>query len=219
MNITIDSLFDLSQLKTKAIFEGAKYPWEVLVKIKSFIIEYAKHLPDDFERIGECVWVGKGTTIEKTVLIKGPAIIGYNCEIRHSAYLRENVIIGDNVVVGNSTEIKNSILFNKVQVPHFNYVGDSILGHGAHLGAGVILSNLKSSRQSVAIKHETELVETGLIKIGAILGDLVEVGCNSVLNPGTIVGKGSIIYPLTSVRGYIPENSILKSNGEIVEKT
>lgn len=218
MNISVNQLLNIEELDTRAIFEGVKYPWEALAKIKNFIFEYAKNLPDDFERIEEFVWVGKGTTIEKSVLIKGPAIIGYNCEIRHSAYIRDNVIIGNNVVVGNSTEIKNSILFNKAQVPHYNYVGDSILGYKAHLGAGAITSNLKSDGTLVKVKCGTDIIETGLRKFGAILGDLSEVGCNSVLNPGTIIGKDSIVYPLSSVRGHIPENSILKNNGEIVER-
>lgn len=217
MGIYVDELFALRELDAQAIFEGVKYPWEVLTRINTFIFEYAKALPKDFERIEEFIWVGKGTTIEKSVLIKGPAIIGYNCEIRHSAYIRGNVIIGNDVVVGNSTEIKNSILFNKVQVPHFNYVSDSILGYKAHLGAGAITSNLKSNGTLVKVKYGTDTIETGLRKFGAILGDSSEVGCNTVLNPGTIIGKHSIIYPLSSVRGYIPEKSIMKNNGELVE--
>lgn len=218
MKVSVTELLNIEELDARAIFEGVKYPWEALTKIKDFIFEYAKNLPRDFERINEFVWIGKGTTIEKNVLIKGPAIIGYNCEIRHSAYIRDNVIIGNNVVIGNSSEIKNSILFNKVQVPHYNYVGDSILGYKAHLGAGTITSNLKSDGTLVKVKYGTDIVETGLRKFGAIVGDSAEVGCNSVLNPGTIIGKDSIVYPLSSVRGYIPEKSILKSNGEIVEK-
>lgn len=218
MKVSVTELLNIEELDARAIFDGVKYPWEALTKIKDFIFEYAKNLPRDFERINEFVWVGKGTTIEKNVLIKGPAIIGYNCEIRHSAYIRDNVIIGNNVVIGNSSEIKNSILFNKVQVPHYNYVGDSILGYKAHLGAGTITSNLKSDGTLVKVKYGTDIVETGLRKFGAIVGDSAEVGCNSVLNPGTIIGKDSIVYPLSSVRGYIPEKSILKSNGEIVER-
>lgn len=218
MKVSVTELLNIEELDARAIFEGVKYPWEALTKIKDFIFEYAKNLPRDFERINEFIWVGKGTTIEKNVLIKGPAIIGYNCEIRHSAYIRDNVIIGNNVVIGNSSEIKNSILFNKVQVPHYNYVGDSILGYKAHLGAGTITSNLKSDGTLVKVKYGTDIVETGLRKFGAIVGDSAEVGCNSVLNPGTIIGKDSIVYPLSSVRGYIPEKSILKSNGEIVER-
>lgn len=218
MNISVDELLNIKETDARAIFEGVKYPWEALAKIKDFILEYAKNLPDDFERIDEFVWVGKGTTIDKSVLIKGPAIIGYNCEIRQCAYIRENVIIGNDVVVGNSSEVKNSILFNKVQVPHYNYVGDSILGYKSHLGAGAITSNLKSNGTLVTVKYGTEKIETGLRKFGAILGDLAEVGCNSVLNPGTLIGKDSIVYPLSSVRGYVPNNSILKNNGEIVQK-
>lgn len=218
MNISVDELLNIKETDARAIFEGVKYPWEALAKIKVFILEYAKNLPDDFERIDEFVWVGKGTTIDKSVLIKGPAIIGYNCEIRQCAYIRENVIIGNDVVVGNSSEVKNSILFNKVQVPHYNYVGDSILGYKSHLGAGAITSNLKSNGTLVTVKYGTEKIETGLRKFGAILGDLAEVGCNSVLNPGTLIGKDSIVYPLSSVRGYVPNNSILKNNGEIVQK-
>lgn len=218
MSIFVDELFTLEELDAREIFEGVKYPWEVLPKIKDFILEYAKTLPEDFEQIDDMVWVGKGTTIEKSALIKGPAIIGYDCEIRHSAFIRGNVIIGNGAVVGNSSEIKNSILFNKAQVPHYNYVGDSILGYKAHLGAGAITSNLKSNGTAVKIKNCEEVIETGLRKIGAIAGDLCEVGCNSVLNPGTVIGKESIVYPLCSVRGCVPANSILKGNGEIVEK-
>jgi NDP-sugar pyrophosphorylase family protein len=218
MNLTVESLFDLNECYEKSIFDGVKYPWEIFSRIKSFLIEFSKNLSKDFERIDEFVWVGKGTTIEKTVLIKGPAIIGYNCEIRQSAFIRENVLIGNEVVVGNSTEIKNSLLFNRVQVPHFNYVGDSILGCKAHLGAGVICSNLKSNGQPVRVKDSTECIETGLRKFGALIGDYAEVGCNSVLNPGTVIGKNSIVYPLTPVRGYVPEKHILKNNGELVSR-
>jgi len=218
MNFSAHALLSLQELSASAIFEGCKYPWDALAKIKMFILEYSKQLPDDYERISEFVWVGKGTTIEKTAMIKGPAIIGYDCEIRHSAYIRENGIIGNNAIVGNSTEIKNSILFNNVQAPHFNYVGDSILGYKAHIGAGVILSNLKSTGGLVKVKYDTGSIETGLRKLGAILGDYAEVGCNSVLNPGTVIGKHSIVYPLNSVKGYVPEMSILKSNGEIAAK-
>lgn len=218
MNLTVESLFDLNECFEKSIFNGVKYPWEVLLKIKSFLLDFSKSLPKDFERIDEFVWVGKGTTIEKTVLIKGPAIIGYNCELRQCAYIRENVMIGNDAVIGNSTEIKNSLLFNKAQVPHFNYVGDSILGYKSHLGAGVILSNLKSDGDTVRIKVGTECIETGLRKFGALVGDHAEVGCNSILNPGTVIGKNSIVYPLTPVRGYVPENHILKNSGVLVAR-
>ena len=218
MNLTVESLFNLNECDERSIFDGVTYPWEVLPKIKAFLLEFAKTLPDDFERIDEFVWIGKGTTIERTALIKGPAIIGRNCEIRQCAYIRENVIIGDGAVIGNSTELKNSLLFNKAQVPHFNYVGDSILGYRAHLGAGVICSNLKSNGGTVRIKEGGECIETGLRKFGAMVGDSAEVGCNSVLNPGTVIGRNSIVYPLTPVRGVVPENHILKNNGELVAR-
>ncbi|MCL6590333.1 MAG: UDP-N-acetylglucosamine pyrophosphorylase [Firmicutes bacterium] len=217
-NLAGAALFDLSQTMAGKIFEGTGYAWEALPRIKDFIQVLAASLPADFETIGEAVWVGKGTEIDSTVMIKGPAIIGYNCLIRHAAYIRENVIIGNEVTVGNSTELKNAILFNGVQVPHFNYVGDSILGYKAHLGAGVILSNVKTTGGTVQVKTPEKIIETGLRKFGAMLGDQVEVGCNAVLNPGTVVGKGSIIYPLTSVRGVVPPYSIMKNDGKIKSK-
>ncbi|HOA55067.1 MAG: hypothetical protein WAP56_00360 [Acetivibrionales bacterium] len=219
MDVRINDLFDLNECFEKDIFNGLEYPWEILPEIKTFLLEFAKTLPADFEQISECVWVGKGTTIEKTVTIKGPAIIGYNCEIRHCAFIREYVIIGNECIIGNSTELKNSLLFNEVQVPHFNYVGDSILGYKAHLGAGVICSNLKSNSSKVKVTNGTEVIRTDLRKFGAVLGDNAEVGCNSVLNPGTVIGKNSIVYPLTSVRGFVPSNHILKNNGVMVIRT
>lgn len=218
MSLTVENLFDLEECLEKAIFEKVNYPWEALSKIKTFLIEFSKNLPKEFEQIDQYIWVGKGTTIEKSALIKGPAIIGCNCEIRQCAYIRENVIIGNGAVIGNSTELKNSLLFNKAQVPHFNYVGDSILGYKTHLGAGVICSNLKSNGGMVKVKSEDDCIETNLRKFGAIVGDNAEVGCNSVLNPGTVIGKNSIVYPLTSVRGFIPENHILKSSGELIAR-
>ncbi len=214
-----ENLLDLEQTNAKSIFDGLAYPWEALPKIKDYILELAKTLPEDFEKISEFVWVGKGTTIEKTVTIKGPAIIGYDCEIRQCAFIRENVIIGNGVVVGNSTELKNSIVFNNVQIPHFNYVGDSILGYKSHLGAGVILSNVKSDKSLIAVKDlDGSKINTGLKKFGAVVGDHVEVGCNSVLNPGTVVGRESNIYPLTSARGTVPSKSILKNDNSVVLK-
>jgi NDP-sugar pyrophosphorylase family protein len=218
MNLEIESLLNLEETSAGDIFKGLTYPWEALAIIKSFLLSLSKSLPTDFEQIEEFVWVGKGTVIDNNVTLNGPAIIGYNCQIRHSAYIREHVVIGNEVVVGNSTEVKNSILFNNVQVPHFNYVGDSILGHKAHLGAGVKLSNVKSTGDLVKVKTDTEIIDTGLLKLGAILGDHAEVGCNAVLNPGTIVGRESIIYPLVSARGIIPERYILKGNGELVKR-
>lgn len=182
-------------------------------------MEVAKNLPGDYERIAENVWVGKGTEIDDSVRIKGPAIIGYDCAIRHTAYIRENVIIGDGAVVGNSTELKNALLFDKVEVPHFNYVGDSVLGYKAHLGAGVILSNLKSAKDNIIILTENgDTLNTGLKKFGAMVGDFAEIGCNSVLNPGTIIGRESMVYPVTMVRGIVPERHILKNDGTLVPK-
>jgi len=218
MNLTISSLLTLNECDAREIFENLTYPWEVLPLIKSFITEYAKTLSSEYTQIDEFVWVGKGTTIEKSALIKGPAIIGKNSEIRHCAYIRGNVIIGDHVIVGNSSEVKNAILFNGVQIPHYNYVSDSVLGYKAHLGAGAITSNLKSNGTLVSVKFSEKTIETGLRKFGAILGDYAEVGCNAVLNPGTIIGQNTIVYPLSSVRGCVPSNMILKSNGERVHR-
>ena len=219
MDVRITDLFDLNECLERDIFSGLEYPWEALPRIRTFLLEFAKALPDDFEQISEFVWVGKGTTIEKTVTIKGPAIIGYDCELRQCAYIRENVIIGKECVIGSSPELKNALLFNKVQVPHFNYVGDSILGYKAHAGAGVICSNLKSYSTNVTVTDGIRTIETGLRKFGAMIGDNSEVGCNSVLNPGTVIGKNCIVYPLTSVRGYVPSNHILKNNGVMVIRT
>jgi NDP-sugar pyrophosphorylase family protein len=190
----------------------------VLPSIKGFLLELSARLGGDYEEVQEKVWIGKGTAIDRTVLIKGPAIIGHECELRQGAYIRENVIIGDGCVIGNSSEVKNAILFNKVQIPHFNYAGDSILGYKAHMGAGVILSNFKSTGDLIKVKTENGYIETGLRKFGAILGDNAEIGCNSVLNPGTVIGRESIIYPLSSVRGFIPERHILKNQGELTER-
>lgn len=211
---------DLNQTIAESLFENVQYVWEVLPKIKEFIWELAFNLSTDFERVGEDIWVGKGTTIERTAMIHGPVIIGRDCEIRHAAYIRGNVIVGNGVVIGNSAEVKNAILFNGVKAPHFNYVGDSVLGFESHLGAGVILSNLKSTKDNIKIKDSNgEHFETGLKKFGAVIGDKVEVGCNSVLNPGTIIERESIVYPLTFVRGIIPGQSILKNDGSIIQKT
>lgn len=214
-----DNLFDLSQTIASEIFQSVTYAWEILPRIKAVLPELSMKLPQDFERISETVWIGKGTTIETTATIHGPAIIGYDCEIRHAAYLRGNVIIGNEVVVGNSTELKNAILFNGAKVPHFNYIGDSVLGYQSHLGAGVILSNVKSAQDNVKLNlGNGRTLATGLKKFGALLGDRVEVGCNSVLNPGTIVGPETTIYPLTLVRGIVPAASILKHDGSLVRK-
>ena len=208
-------LFDLSHTLAAPLLERVHYPWEALPKIAEYIQELALQLPADFEEIAPQVWVGQGTYIEKTALIMGPAIIGRNCQIRHSAFIRDQVILGDQVVVGNSSEVKNAILFDEVQIPHFNYVGDSILGHRAHLGAGAILSNFKSTHDEINVYLEEKKMGTGLRKFGALIGDRVEIGSNAVLFPGTIVGRDAVIYPLCPVRGYLAEGSILKNDGRI----
>ena len=219
MNITIKDLYNLNETIAKDIFEGATYPWEVLPKIKEFIIELLKKLDkEEYEQISENVWVAKSAKVAPTAFIAAPAIIGKNAEVRHCAFIRGSAIVGENSVVGNSTELKNVILFNNVQVPHYNYVGDSILGYKSHMGAGSITSNVKSDKKLVVVKNGEEKIETGLKKFGAMVGDNVEVGCGSILNPGTIVGRNTNIYPLSSVRGTISENSIYKNKGEIVEK-
>jgi len=217
--ISIENLYDLEQTIAKDIFTGVTYPWEVLSKIKDFIIELGKNLPNDiYEEKGENIWIAKSAKVAPTACLNGPLIIDEEAEIRHCAFVRGSAIIGKGAVVGNSTELKNVILFNKVQVPHYNYVGDSVLGYKAHMGAGAVTSNVKSDKKLVVVKKEDQRIETGLKKFGAMLGDYVEVGCNSVLNPGTVVGRNSNIYPTSCVRGVIPECSILKNNGEIVKK-
>ena len=215
----IKNLYNLNETIAKDIFEGCIYPWEVLPKIKDFIITIGESLnKEEYEKIGENIWIAKSAKIAKTAYINGPAIIGKNAEVRHCAFIRGNAIVGENSVVGNSTELKNVILFNNVQVPHYKYVGDSILGYKSHMGAGSITSNVKSDKKLVVVKNKDEKIETGLKKFGAMLGDCVEVGCGSVLNPGTVIGKNTNIYPLSSVRGVIKEKSIYKKQGEIVEK-
>jgi N-acetylglucosamine-1-phosphate uridyltransferase (contains nucleotidyltransferase and I-patch acetyltransferase domains) len=217
--LTNDVLFDLKETIAAEIFEGTTYPWEVLPKIGAFIVELGNTLPqEEYECKGENIWIAKSAKVAPTAFINGPAIIGKNAEVRHCAFIRGNAIVGEGAVVGNSTELKNVILFNKVQVPHYNYVGDSILGFKAHMGAGSITSNVKSDKTLVKISCNGERIETGLKKMGAILGDNVEVGCNSVLNPGTIIGRETNIYPLSMVRGFVPEKSIYKKKGEIAEK-
>ena len=215
----IENLYNLDQTIAKDIFEGVTYPWEVLPKIEEFIISLGKTLDkNEYEEKGENIWIAKSAKVAPTAYIAGPAIIGKNAEIRHCAFVRGKAIVGEGAVVGNSTELKNVILFNKVQVPHYNYVGDSILGYKSHMGAGSITSNVKSDKKLVIVKNDKEQIETGLKKFGAMLGDEVEVGCGSVLNPGTVVGKHTNIYPLSSIRGVVPEHSIYKNQNEIVEK-
>ena len=215
----IKNLYNLDETIASKIFEGATYPWEVLPKIEEFIKELGNTLSsEEYEKRGEDIWIAKTATIAPTAYIKGPAIIGKNAEIRHCAFIRGKAKVGEGAVVGNSTELKNVILFNKVQVPHYNYVGDSILGYKAHMGAGSITSNVKSDKKLVVVKNKEEKIETGLKKFGAMLGDNVEIGCGSVLNPGTVIGKNTNVYPLSSVRGVVPSNSIYKKQNEIVEK-
>ena len=212
-------MFDLNETIAADLFQGVTYPWEVLSKIKTYIIELGKNLPEEeYDQVEEDIWIAKTAKVAKTACINGPTIIGKEAEIRHCAFIRGNVIVGEGAVVGNSSELKNVILFNKVQVPHYNYVGDSILGYKSHMGAGAITSNLKSDRSPVTINYEGEKLDTGLVKMGAMLGDYVEVGCNSVLNPGTVIGRNSNVYPLSSVRGFVPSGSIYKKAGEVVTK-
>ena len=216
---TIKELYDLNETIAAKLFEGLTYPWEALPKIGEFIVKLGETLPTDkFEKRGENVWIAKSAKVFPSAYINGPAIIDEDAEIRHCAFIRGNAIVGKGAVVGNSTELKNVVLFNKVQVPHYNYVGDSILGFKAHMGAGSITSNVKSDKTLVVVKAGEEKVETGLKKFGAMLGNNVEVGCNSVLNPGTVVGRGSNIYPTSCVRGFIPADSIYKNKDEIVKK-
>lgn len=215
----ISNLYNLDETIAKDLFEGATYPWEVLPKISAFILQLGSTLSEEeYEKIGEDVWIARSATVAPTAYIHGPAIIGKNAEVRHCAFIRGNAIVGEGAVVGNSTELKNVVLFNKVQVPHYNYVGDSILGYKAHMGAGSITSNVKSDKKLVVVKDGRERIETGLKKFGAMLGDEVEVGCGSVLNPGTVVGRHSSIYPLSSVREVIPADSIYKKRGEVAAR-
>ena len=217
-SIKIENMLTLEETIAKDLFDGATYPWEVLPKIGDFIMELGKTLPEDkFEKIGDNVWIAKSATVFPSAYIQGPCIIDEEAEVRHCAFIRGNAIVGKGAVVGNSTELKNVVLFNKVQVPHYNYVGDSILGFRSHMGAGSITSNFKSDKSQVWVHGEEEL-ETGLKKFGAMLGDDVEVGCNSVLNPGTVVCKNSNIYPVSCVRGVVSADSIYKNKTEIIKK-
>lgn len=218
-NATIDALYTLDETIAKELFAGFTYPWEALPKIKEFIIALGETLPEEkYERREGDIWIARSAKVFPSAYIGGPAIIDEEAEIRHCAFIRGSAIVGKGAVVGNSTELKNVVLFNKVQVPHYNYVGDSILGFKAHMGAGSITSNVKSDKTLVVVKAGEETFETGLKKFGAMLGDNVEVGCNSVLNPGTVIGKNTNIYPTSMVRGVIPQGSIYKRQGEIAEK-
>jgi NDP-sugar pyrophosphorylase family protein len=213
-----NDLFDLSHTRCAAYLQHFDYPWEALGGIKEMILQLGSSLPqDEFTQIAPQVWAHKSAIIAPSAFLGAPCIIGAETEVRHGAFIRSSALIGDHCVVGNSVELKNVILFDGVQVPHFNYVGDSILGYKAHMGAGSITSNVKSDRSLVVI-HGGQDMPTGLKKVGAMLGDHVEIGCNSVLNPGSIVGRNSIVYPLCSVRGIVPANSICKANGAIITR-
>ena len=217
--LTVAKLFDLSQTQAETLLNRFQYPWEALPHIKEFILALGPSLPkDEYEEIKENVWAAKSAVIFPTAYLNGPVIIGKNTEVRHGAFIRGSALVGDSAVVGNSTELKNVILFDNVQVPHYNYVGDSILGYKAHMGAGSITSNVKSDKLLVVVKDGTEQIETGRKKVGAMLGDRVEVGCNSVLNPGTVIGPDSNVYPTSCVRGVIPASHVYKDKDHIIAK-
>ncbi len=212
-------LLDLTKTKAAPLLSGTQYPWETLDKLKGFILELGATLSEEeYNHPQPDVWIAKDAEVFGSAYIKGPCIIGHKTEVRQCAFIRGSALVGDGCVVGNSTELKNVILFDGVQVPHFNYVGDSVLGYKAHMGAGAITSNVKSDKTDVAIKDCGECLATGRHKLGAILGDFVEVGCNSVLNPGTVIGRNTNIYPLSSVRGVIPADCIFKTGGVVVKK-
>lgn len=218
-DFTIENLLDLKETIAGELFEGKTYPWEVLPEIGDFIVKLGKTLnPEEYDYREGDIWIAKSAKVAPTACINGPVIIGKDAEIRHCAFIRGKAIIGESAVVGNSTELKNAVLFNKVQVPHYNYVGDAVLGYKSHMGAGSICSNVKSDKKLVVVKDGEECVETGLKKFGAMLGDNVEVGCGSVLNPGTVIGRETNIYPLSSVRGCVPAHSIYKSRTEVAQK-
>lgn len=217
--IKTEKLFDLEKTLAKGIFSSFTYPWEVLPHIKNYIISIGRQLDEDiFYLYSENVWIAKNCKLYPNICIEGPCIIDENSEVRPSAFIRGGVIVGKNCVVGNSTELKNCILFDSVQVPHFNYVGDSIMGYKSHIGAGGVTSNVKSDKTNVTLNIENCKIETGFKKFGAMIGDFAEIGCNSVLNPGTIIGRHSNVYPTSCVRGYVPENSIFKAVRGICKK-
>ena len=218
-DFTVANLLDLNETIAAELFEGKTYPWEVLPEISDFIMKLGPTLnPSEYECRDGNVWIARSAKVAPTASINGPAIIGKDAEVRHCAFIRGNAIVGEGSVVGNSTELKNVVIFNKVQVPHYNYVGDSVLGYKSHMGAGSICSNVKSDKKLVVVKDSDEKIETGLKKFGAMLGDHVEVGCGSVLNPGTVIGRNTNIYPLSPVRGCILADSIYKNAAEIIKK-
>ena len=216
--LTTQQLYDLNHSLAGSYLAGFNYPWQALKGIKDLILSLGPTLGADYAEVSPTVWIHKTATVAPTAYLGAPCIIGAGTEVRHCAYIRGSALVGENCVVGNSVELKNVILFDNVQVPHFNYVGDSILGYKSHMGAGAVTSNVKSDKTLVVVKNGEEKVETGLKKFGAMLGDFVEVGCNSVLNPGTVIGPHSNVYPTSCVRGMVPENSIWKNNGIVVSK-
>lgn len=217
--LKVENLFSLEHSLAAPLFKAKTFPWEVLKDIGDFILSLGATLSlDEYEKKGENIWISKKAIVAPSASITGPCIIDEGTEVRHCAFIRGNALIGKNCVVGNSTEIKNSILFDNVQVPHYNYIGDSVLGYKAHTGAGAITSNVKSDKNLVTINYDGKRIETNLKKFGAMLGDNVEIGCGSILNPGTVIGKGSSVYPLSSVRGFVKANSIYKKAGEIAER-
>ena len=217
--VKISALYDLTHTVAGEMLEKLEYPWQALSEIGGWILAIGATLsPERYDHPAEDIWIAKSATVAPTASIHGPAIIGEDTEVRHCAFIRGNALVGNGVVVGNSTELKNVILFDRVQVPHYNYVGDSILGFGAHLGAGAITSNVKSDKGLVTVRVGDTRLETGRKKVGAMVGDLVEVGCSSVLNPGTVIGKRASVYPLSSVRGYLPPDTIYKKQGELVSR-
>ena len=216
--LTTQELYDLEHSMAGSYLKEFEYPWQALKGIKALILELGPKLGEAYTEISPTVWVHRTATVAPTAFLGGPCIIGANTEVRHCAFIRGSALVGENCVVGNSVELKNVILFDNVQVPHYNYVGDSILGYRSHMGAGAVTSNVKSDRTLVTVRNGEERIETGLKKFGAMLGDFVEVGCNSVLNPGTVVGRNANIYPTSCVRGLVPENSIWKTGGIIVDK-
>ena len=217
-NTSVSALLDLNHTIARALFEGKEHPWEVLPGLSDWIRAKGAALPaDEYDQIGEDVWIAKDADVAPTAYLNGPLIVDHGAEIRHCAFVRGSAVVGKNAVVGNSVELKNCVLFDEVQVPHFNYVGDSVLGHRAHMGAGAVTSNVRSDKQNVVVHAQRDL-PTGLRKLGAILGDRAEVGCNSVLNPGTVLGRDCIVYPTSCVRGVIPERSIFKNSGAIAPR-
>ena len=215
----IDELLDLSHTIAAPLFEGRTYPWEVLGDIKAFILALGPTLPkDEYDEVSEGVWIARDAVVFPSAYIGAPCIIDHGAEVRHCAFIRGSAIVGKNCVVGNSVELKNALLFDGVQTPHYNYVGDSVLGYKSHMGAGSITSNVKSDKTLVVVKNGGDRMETGLKKFGAILGDFVEVGCNSVLNPGCVIGRRSSVYPTSSVRGVVPQDSIFKAPGDVVKR-